>query len=307
MSTTRRNLLWPLLIIVVGVVMYLLATDVLPENVGDLMQRSWPILLIIFGLNALLIDRVRFGNWLALVLSLVLLGGLIWYAYRIRSDDLRQDYTEILNPIPLGEHIQGVVIDVNALDATIVFRPYTQEETSEPRSIGAKFTGSRESHLEVSVQEDEQAVVHFSVTEKRPDSIPNLRDVGRGQLEIYLPIGIPVQDLQFTNKKGLVTLDLRQVDVPRFNITNDSGDIDLYMPLSSVVIGDVNIRSGNLLIVIPPQIAMRISGAPENRELNVNDYVSVQGGDIESRGGLLEFQVELNVNLPGGTLTIKPE
>lgn len=307
MTTTRRNFLWPLLIVGVGVLMQLLATDVLPENVGDLMERSWPILLIVFGLNAILIDRVRFGNWLALGISLALLGGLIWYAYRIRADDMRQDYIEILNPIPLGDHIQGVTVNVSALDATVIFRPYSQEESLEPRSVGAKFTGSKESHLEVSVQEDEQSIVHIAVTEKRPNRIPNLRDIGRGQLEIYLPVGIPVQELNFTNKKGLVTLDLRQIDVPRFTISNESGDVDLYMPLNSVIIGDVSINNGNLLIVIPPQISMRISGAPERRELNVNDYLSVQGGDIESRGGLLEFQVELSVNLPDGTLTIKPE
>lgn len=307
MTTTRRNFLWPLLIVGVGVLMQLLATDVLPENVGDLMERSWPILLIVFGLNAILIDRVRFGNWLALGISLALLGGLIWYAYRIRADDMRQDYIEILTPIPLGDHIQGVTVNVSALDATVIFRPYSQEESPEPRSLGAKFTGSKESRLEVSVQEDEQSVVHIAVTEKRPNRIPNLRDIGRGQLEIYLPVGVPVQELNFTNKKGLVTLDLRQIDVPRFTISNESGDIDLYMPLNSVIIGDVSINNGNLLIVIPPQIAMRISGAPESRELNVNDYLSVQGGDIESRGGLLEFQVELSVSLRDGTLTIKPE
>ncbi len=307
MSTTRRNFLWPLLIIAVGVLMWFLATDMLPQNVGDLMERSWPVLLVIFGLNALLYDRVRFGNWLALVISLVFLGGVVWYAYQIRADDMRADYIEILNPIPLGDHIQGVTVEVEALDATVIFRPYNPEESDTQHAIGAKFTGSRESRIEVSVQENEDGIVNLTITEKRPNSLPNLRYVGRGQLEIYLPREVPIQALNFRNRKGLVTLDLRLLDVPRFDISNASGDIDLYMPLNSIVIGDISIEKGNLQIIIPPQISLRISGAPANREINVNDYLSVQGGDIESRGGLTAFQVNLQVNIPNGTLTIKPQ
>lgn len=307
MSAARRNFLWPLLILAVGLLMWLVATDVLPANVGDLMERSWPILLIIFGLNAILIDRVRFGNWLALLISVAFLGGIIMYAYRIRADDMREDYIEILNPIPLGEHIQGVVVEVDTLDATVVFRPYTPEEFETQRAIGAKFTGSRESRLDVSVQENEEGIVTLKIAEKRTSSIPNLRDVGRGQLEIYLPLEVPITNLDFFNKRGLATFDLRLVDAPRFNIVNESGDIDLYMPLNSIVIGDVAINDGNLQVIIPPQISLRISGAPANREINVNDYLSVQGGDIESRGGLTEFQVNMRVNIPDGTLTIKPQ
>ena len=68
MTSTRRNLLFPLLIIAVGVTMLLLAVGVLPEAIGDLMQRSWAALIVLFGFNLLLADRIRYGNWIAFII-----------------------------------------------------------------------------------------------------------------------------------------------------------------------------------------------------------------------------------------------
>jgi hypothetical protein len=258
-------------------------------------------------LNALLIDRVKFGNWLALLISLVFLAGVIFMAYSSRADDLRDDYVEVVEPVPLGDNIVGVNVDVQSVDTTVIFRPYTLEETDNPRSVGAKFTGSKESRVTITIEQDDQNRLNLTVVETRPNSIPNLEDMGRGQLEVYLPVGVTIDNLNFENQNGPVTFDFRQVDVPRFNIVNRSGDIDLYMPLEGIVIGDVTIDEGNLLVVIPPDISLRVSGTQGSRELDTNVYLPIEGGDIESRGGLSEFQVILRANVPDGTLSIRPQ
>jgi len=53
MTVTRRSLMWPILIIAIGCVLLLQAAGAFPEAVGDLLLRSWPALVILFGLDVL--------------------------------------------------------------------------------------------------------------------------------------------------------------------------------------------------------------------------------------------------------------
>lgn len=298
-----RNLLWSMLVIGTGLAMLLVAVDVLPENVSDLMQRSWPILLVLVGLNMLLIDRVRFGNWLALGLSVPILAAIIYFAYDLQSQKQRTDYVETLDPIPLSENIKGVYVKVETLAAIVVFR--TTDDGA--RAVGAHFVGSSESRLSIAAQENEEGILNFRVTETRPNRIPKLDAVGSGELQVFLPVGVTVSNLAFTNQRGLVTLDFRALDVPRFTIDNGADDVDLYLPRNGVAIGNIRIGDGNLRIVVDPSASLRVEGAPSDTRLNQNDYSLLANGIIESRGGLREFQFNLRLDLPNGSLTIQPE
>ena len=301
MTTTRRNFLLPGMVIATGIVMLLLALDIPHENLADLIRRSWPVLLMIVGLNMLLIDRVRFGNWLALVLSIVGLAVIVFFAYDARANEVRADYVEVVEPIPLGDNIQAVNVDVRVRDATVTFRAADNAE----RAIGARFVGSTESEVRIAVLEDENGVVNLSVVEERPNAIPNLERMGRGELEVLLPVGVPVTDLTFISESGGTTFDFRALDVPRFDVEQGSGGMNLWLPLRGVAIGDVILDDGNLSIIVEREASLRVEGRRGATNVLDGAYSALADGTIESRGGLIEFQYNLRADVPGGTLTIE--
>ena len=51
---TRRNVLWPLIIMAVGGIWLLKVADAFPDAVDDILARAWPALLILFGFDVLL-------------------------------------------------------------------------------------------------------------------------------------------------------------------------------------------------------------------------------------------------------------
>ena len=304
MSLSQRNLVYPFVVIGVGVLLLLSATDVLPEAIADLMERSWSMLIVIIGLNLLFAGRVRFGNWLALGLSAITLGIVIFLAYEARIEDPQDSYTETLNMITLGDHIQGVDVQIKLVNNTTV----TLQSTPDlAKVIGANFVGSKASEVSISAQEDDNGVVTLTITEHRPHAIPKLEDVGRGELVVTLPVGVPITNLTFSNERGRTTLDLRALDVPRMNVQNRFGDVDLWMPFSGIVIGDVIIDEGNLQIVVLPEVSLRVTGSHRLAEYNQNVYIKLDDGTIRSEN-TSEFEFNLRVSVPKGTLTvISPE
>ncbi len=306
MSATRRNFLWPLVVLGIGVLLFLAAVEVLPTHSDDLIQRAWPALLILAGLNMLLMERVRFGNWLALLISLAVLGGVIVYAYDYHAERVKTDYSVMLAPEPLmlGENIQGVNISVQTLGANLDFIP------APGRAINATFLGSTESHVNISAQEQENGLLDLVVTEEHVNTLPNIAAMGRGELQVLLPLDMPILNIELTNQNGRITFDFRYIQVPRFNLQNVRGNVDLYLPLAQTagtslqIIGDVIVSEGDLTLYIPSSLPIRITGAPNNLDFNRDAYTR-DGDIIETRGGLTSFQYAIKVSVPKGTLILK--
>ncbi|NJL93705.1 MAG: hypothetical protein HC915_08210 [Anaerolineae bacterium] len=307
MNTASRRLMYPLLIIAVGVALLLLAADLLPEGVRDLMERGWAALPVVIGLDLLLANRLRWrgqrlpSSWMALLLTSALLLGVIAYAYQSQADELRDDYQEVLEPIPLGEHIQGVNVQVQVLSTAL----FVQHSPAFERVIGTRFAGSEASEVRIAAQEDENALVTLSVQERRPDWLPRLTEVGRGSLQVTVPVGVPLNNLDVANRAGAITLDLQAVQVSRLSVSSGSGDTELYMPLEGTLIGDIRLAEGNLLIVIRPEVRLRIENSPETVEVNPNNYRALVGGITESITVMgAEYDMILTLDMPNGTLTI---
>jgi hypothetical protein len=278
------------------------ATNLIPPNASDLLERAWPLLFVIIGLNMILVERVRFGNWLALGLSLGILGGVIFLAYDTQAKVVRDDYVETIPPIPLGDHIQGLTVRIEMQAATVAFIPTLDAS----RSVGANFRGSTESRLRLLVQEQEGGIVEFVIQEERPNQIPDLRAYGRGHLDVFLPLGIPITELSLLNQSGGVRVELQNLEVPRFDLQIERGNVDLYLPAQANVLdGNIRIQDGSLRVLADPQRPLRIRGQVGGEiNLNPNNYVATVNEGVESRGGVQNFQYELQASLPKGDLII---
>src|SRR5579871_4640134 len=79
--TARLSVIWPILILLAAAIWALQALGTLPTIASDLIGRGWPVLLVAAGVMLLIGRRVRFGNFIVVILSVALVGGLTAAAY----------------------------------------------------------------------------------------------------------------------------------------------------------------------------------------------------------------------------------
>lgn len=301
MNISRPNFMWPVLIIGIGVFLLLLQIDIVPEAIGDLFIRSWPMLLVIFGLNILLGGRIRYANWVILIAAIglvVVVGNL---AYAERRSEYRTDYKESRVEV-LPPEIQQLNVDitVKSTRATISAAPLDSQ-------VIARFEGSTESDVLIDLT-IEGTTAFLTVTETTSGVLPKLDEVGRGTLNVYLPINVPIASLQYLGDDGSMTLDLRPLLVQVLNIQLRRGNMDLYVPTQGQILQDaVRIENGDLRMVVPEGTDLRLSlkdGAEKPTfipELNGAQY-ELLGSDL-LKPGVANPRILLRVEVDG-TFTI---
>ena len=302
MTQSRSNLIWPVLIIGIGIVMLLISANLIPEAIGDLLIRSWPALLIIFGLNILLSQRFPIANWLVLIVSVGLVVVVANLAYAERSNEYRTDYREFREDFVPPEIEQLVlIIDVRDTRATI-------SPGSQPRQIAAQFEGSNESDVDIGF-EIQGTTATITISEDRPGVLPRLQHVGRGTLNVFVPADIPIEALDYLGDDGSVTADFMGLNIRSINMQTGRGSMRLCLPRQGIVLQDtVTVENGDLEVVIPPDTAVSFNVGGENQRVEYQpptteaDYLFLVGGILETRAAenqriLLNFNVEGTITL----------
>jgi hypothetical protein len=302
MTQSRSNLIWPVLIIGIGVIMLLISANVIPEAIGDLLIRSWPALLIIFGLNILLSHRFPIANWLVLILSVGLVVVVANLAYAERSSEYRTDYRESrLDVVPPEVEQMVIIIDVRDTRATI-------SPSSESRQIAAQFEGSNESDVDIDV-EIQGSTATITISEDRPGVLPRLQHVGRGTLNVFLPVDVPIDVLDYLGDDGSVTADFMGLNIRTINMQIERGNMRLCLPRQGIILRDtITVENGNLEVVVPPDTTLSFDMGNESQRVEYQppsieaDYQFLVGGILETR--LVEdHRILLNMNVEG-TLTL---
>ncbi len=253
MNISRPNFMWPVLIVGIGLFLLLVQIEVVPEAIGDLFIRSWPMLLVIFGLNILLGGRIRYANWVILIAAIALVVVVGNLAYAERRSEYRNDYKESRVEV-LPPEIQQLTVDieVKSTRATISAAPDVSQ-------IIARFEGSTESNVNIDLTIDGTAAT-LTITETTSGVLPKLDEVGRGTLNIYLPTNVPIANLRYLGDDGSMTMDLRPLVVQVLDIQLKRGNMALYVPTQGQILQDVvRVENGDLLMIVPQDTALRLS------------------------------------------------
>jgi hypothetical protein len=307
---TRRNVLWPLIIMVVGGIWLLKVADAFPDAVDDILVRAWPVLLILFGFDVLFgRRRLRLWRWhmetslAGLVIALVLVAGVVWLAYQKQADVVRADNVQTYSEV-LAEDIDQVRLEVAVKRTSITVKP----AENNPRQLTALFKGSDESQVEM-IWSAEGSTGILTVKEIYRDAIPKLADYGRGTLEISLPTGVVIESFVLSRGQGDVSLDLRPVFMRQISLTVGRGDIQLYLPALDILQGDLRTDNGAIELFVPQGKALDVklapgSGAP-SYTYDADKYDALLHGEIKLKN-VPAFDYALNVRLKSGApLTIK--
>ncbi len=309
MTTARRRVMWPLLIVAIGAVWLLAVAGAIPDAVSDLLQRAWPALLVLFGFDVLLgRRRLHLGRlgvemgWVGLALTVALVAVVVGLAYRKQADAVRTENVQTLTQA-LGADVERIRVEAQ-VTRTAVTVGAAEDGADEVRAV---YAGSRESRVTMAWSVEGDTGV-LAISEEARNAIPRLEDYGRGTLELLFPAGAAVEVLQMAGDSGDVTADLTRLRVAQFALDLDAGDVTLRLPTLDVMQGQVATRDGDIELVVPEEMALDVkldagSGEPEYVYDSFR-YDLLRDGELRRRN-VPAFQYVLDVWLKDGAqLTI---
>ena len=296
----RTNLFLGLIPALIALLLLLRAFDVFSDGIDDIVIRSWPLVLVVIGLVLLLRERITAGSLIALVISGAMIAGIVTMSYSMRRNDARSDQR-----VEFGESIDGetalLVINVETLDTDVDIRTLD----TDAQAVEGEFVGSHASEVSFSCVGGEVAECTF--TETKPEQLPPLEAVGRGNLSLRVPGELPVA-IAFAGTEGSATFDLNDAQLERIAVELQAGDVLLtvpaYQPQSPSAINDPGqliLADGDLTVVVPVEVNARLGF--DRRGSNIDpqyppDYIeqrnSVDGllrRDVEDGSITLEYDV----------------
>lgn len=311
----RGNITLGLVAVIIPTVFLLGALDILSGGLYDIALRSWPAVLIFFGLSIVLRYRVPFGSWLALFISVALVMGITAYAYNSRVDTKRDD-NQVTIDETVSTDITTLQVNVNTRDTDVRL-----QVSNEARTITGQFRGSNNSQVNISYQED-ASIATFTLQETVANEFPRLEDIGRSDLVLQIPADIAVA-VAFEGDRGTMTFDMAALNLERLGLSVTEGDVLVtmpqYNPLSPSVRdnpGTWTLFNGNLRVIVAETVGTRFmlnrSSNNEPRPGQTHDdliyRVELAGDDymlISRQYDALAIQVDTHINLYNGTLSIE--
>ncbi len=287
--TIRRktNLLWGVILLAAALILLTRTLGVLPDTIFDLIVRAAPALLVLVGVSFVLQDRVPFGGFFALILSLVIVGVIGFTAYSTRESQTRDDTRQPIDQV-IAPDVSLLRVRIGALTTAVdVISGGTGRVTGE-------FVGSLDNLMEVSYEQLPDNSATLTLRETQPDEFPRLESVGRGTFRLTLPVGVPL-DVEFTGQDGNVVLNMSGTSLERLNVNAQRGEVVItlpeYEPLFSAqneLLGTLTTQQGDLTMFVPASVAARLeldrggSGIDPQHDPTVYNYLVV-GDVLESR------------------------
>ncbi len=312
MIARRLSVMWPILILLAAAIWALQSLGTLPPFAADLIARAWPVVFIATGLMLLIGRRVRFGNLIAVVVSVVLVGGVTAAAYSQQATKIVADQHKPFEQA-LDSSITSVKSNVTSLLTEIEVKP----GDSTKSAISGEFVGSRDSQISGDYQTDGTTGT-FTLVEAQSGGIPTLGELGRGKLTLFLPTesnisqlavniaghgdiqfdaaGTTLTDLSITGGTGQITLGTLPTSLTNVVLTAGTGPLDIdasatslknltavltagnlsvKLPTTSGLIGTLK-TGGDVTITVPTTIAANVklsNGAANNPTFSQADYI----------------------------------
>ncbi len=306
----RTNLLFGLIVLAAAIVFLLGTLDVIPSGIADLINRSWPVVLVLFGLGIFFRDRVRLGSLIALVIGGLLVGGMAATAFSSRATGQRTDYTApISQSVADGINLVRVSVQTLATDVEIV-------RSLDTRIVTGEFVGSSESLLQTTYVEGDDNTANLTITETQPNQFPLLDRMGRGRFRLELPANVAV-DVDFKGADGTLSLNMSGLALERLNMDLTKGNalvtIPDYQPLGArgdASLGTFVVREGDITVFVPPTVATRFElnrgGSGLEPRFNTLDFNYLVGDILEARNfDSAEIKLRYAITAPRGQIAIE--
>ena len=290
------SLLWPLLLVAIGVLLLLNSLGRINLNFWDL-WRYWPALLILIGLDLLVGRRSQLGRLIVVLLTLVVLGvcvGLILRAPGPVTGGAEVD--TISEPLQGAERaslrVESVAgkLTITKLDDSSSLIEGTLDLASSRKPTWKVDRTSDQVSMQLAYQEG----TSFSIGWGRSDS-----------WDLRLSPAV-VWALTANLAAGEGRLDLTGLDLDTLSVELGAGKYQVTLP--DKVGGKVSIKggAGGLVLEIPSKLAARLDVQRGIVPVSISDRFEEKGGvyvtaDWETNDNRVEVEIDLGV----GGLTVR--
>ncbi|MFP3897547.1 MAG: LiaF transmembrane domain-containing protein [Anaerolineales bacterium] len=286
----HRELFWPLMLIVIGVILLLRQLGIWEFSWARL-WRLWPLLLILIGLDIIL-SRSRLGSVIFLILATALIVLAILFLPASSEERVAPDHQTFDHPAR-GVDTANIYLDMGVGELDV----YPLEDSGNLFEADASYNRTRTRATSDVDMVDGEATVHLEARSTASGWMP-FGDQNDNAWNVGLNTSVPMA-LHVAGGVNRTSLDLEGLTLKEIRLEIGVGQAELVLsekiPYKVVVEGGV----GQLKLRVPPQVEARIRVEGGLGSVNLNqrfqrrgdyyvteEYQEGQGVEIEVKGGI---------------------
>ena len=253
-----RSFVFPLLLVVIGIVLLLNNLGVLPWSVWMALGQLWPAILILLGIDLLVGRRATwFGASLAVVAFLAVLGIAIWMTFTGYNFNPPSAATTTKEAsIPLGAATSGqVTIQFGAGELTVGALPASATDLAQ---VTASLPGNMQLTQRSTVSGN---VVDATIGTSGSGNFFPFRGFDRGgnvTMNANVAPQVPLV-LRAEVGAGQAEFNLTDLAVHEFSLNNGAGQATIRFPKSAgQTTADIHSGAGQITLEVPPSVGAYI-------------------------------------------------
>lgn len=292
----RHGLAGPTVLISLGAILILHNFSLLAWDFTDLLLRLWPVLLVALGLDILIGRKSIWGGVLAVILTLVLLSGVVWY---FGSSLLVGQVTSRVVSQPMGESDR----------ATLAFHP-----AMGSLRVGMLVDSTDLVNGDIYRWKGETILEEYSEENTKSNYVLNSSGMSilfpgtlrqRWGWDIKVTPDLPLEIITSMGV-GEIYLDLQSLQIDELDISMGLGKVIVILPAQGDCLARIEGALGELVIYVPDGMELRIRS--ETGMANVNlppGYVAAEGDYFSPAYPEADDRTDLWINQAIGRVIVK--
>jgi hypothetical protein len=293
----RRGLVWPILIVLLGIVFLLSNLGLISLNIWELLWWLWPIILIAIGLELLIGRRSMIGTVIVLLLTVV--------AIAIGAQAVGRTAGPVTGAEtivqPLGSATQAqIMLGLDAGDLTI--RPLRDSANAIEATVDRR---RNETLTRTQDAVGDTIIFGLNVDRSGPNISPPWGSTGTKTWLVLINPAVAAEIAAHTGA-GAVTFDLAQLNVTRFEVTTGAGTATITLPAEGRLNGTIRTGAGEIAINVPEGMAVRVHGSTGLGSTDVPPGYQQQDGTWTSPGyASAANRADIEISTGVGAITIR--
>ena len=290
----RGSLLFPLVVIGLGVVLLLTNLGAISADIWGELVRFWPVLVIALGIDVL-VGRPSFGSALSTLITacVIVAVGLAGF-YLFGPEAWVTEQQTFAHPLGSAASAR---ISLSCEGCSIA----VDEAIDLTNLIEGAVSVRKDERLDQVTRRSGETVVFELESDPFLPFVRTSSQVGR-PWEIRLRPGIPIE-LSVTTD-GLIDLDLQYLRIESADVSAGREACEIVVPEAGRM--TLHLSGRDVTVRVPDGVGVRIVGTASGDLTTFQDYVEVDGGLQSPDYDASAAKVDLHVRLGVGDLEIAP-
>ena len=279
----RPSLVWPILLIGVGVYFLLINMNLLKPEAWIALVRLWPVALILIGVDILFGRRSLIGSFFSSLVALAVIGGIIWLLM-VGPEKVPGFAWLTAVPEVQSQKIQTPLREVKTAEVNINWGTGVQKLNALPADSQNLLEGDVNyyDNLVFTVNNTNKTFSTINLdTQFDPSDFLRLEWVDTDWAISLNPA--VTYDLRMDTGSGQNNFDLSQLKLSNLALDAGSGSIRLDLPGGNYKV-EIDSGSGSLTISLPEDLGARIIYGHGSGHLGLPPVFMLESGEVNDDG-----------------------